>query len=394
MQNKSFLDFKSRAQDIVQTDIIDAESLLLSHQWSQLQQTIETIRQKIKQAGLWAPHLPEDIGGQGLTVSQLGQLSAILGQSPLGHVSFGCQAPDAGNAELLHLYADERIKKQFLIPLAKGDIRSCFAMTEPAMAGSNPTRLGASAELKDGHWHINGHKWFTTGADGADFAIIMAVTEPEAAKHQQASMIIVPTDTPGYSLERNISVMGSKGDGYFSHGEVKFTDVKVPEHNLLGQRGDGFLMAQQRLGPGRIQHCMRWIGIARRCFDIMCRHVKQRQITDTQTLAQQPVMQVKIADSYAAIEAAQHLVQATAERIDKEGYAAARHDISMIKFHTAQMLQQVMNHAIQALGGLGVTDDTVLSFFYREERAARIYDGPDEVHQLSLAKQLLAQYKS
>ncbi len=394
MQNKSFLDFKSRAQDIVQTDIIDAESLLLSHQWSQLQQTIETIRQKIKQAGLWAPHLPEDIGGQGLTVSQLGQLSAILGQSPLGHVSFGCQAPDAGNAELLHLYADERIKKQFLIPLTKGDIRSCFAMTEPAMAGSNPTRLGASAELKDGHWHINGHKWFTTGADGADFAIIMAVTEPEAAKHQQASMIIVPTDTPGYSLERNISVMGSKGDGYFSHGEVKFTDVKVPEHNLLGQRGDGFLMAQQRLGPGRIQHCMRWIGIARRCFDIMCRHVKQRQITDTQTLAQQPVMQVKIADSYAAIEAAQHLVQATAERIDKEGYAAARHDISMIKFHTAQMLQQVMNHAIQALGGLGVTDDTVLSFFYREERAARIYDGPDEVHQLSLAKQLLAQYKS
>lgn len=394
MQNKSFLDFKSRAQDIVQTDIINAESLLLSHQWSQLQQTIETIRQKIKQAGLWAPHLPEDIGGQGLTVSQLGQLSAILGQSPLGHVCFGCQAPDAGNAELLHLYADERIKKQFLIPLAKGDIRSCFAMTEPAMAGSNPTRLGASAELKDGHWHINGHKWFTTGADGADFAIIMAVTEPEAAKHQQASMIIVPTDTPGYSLERNISVMGSKGDGYFSHGEVKFTDVKVPEHNLLGQRGDGFLMAQQRLGPGRIQHCMRWIGIARRCFDIMCRHVKQRQITDTQTLAQQPVMQVKIADSYAAIEAAQHLVQATAERIDKEGYAAARHDISMIKFHTAQMLQQVMNHAIQALGGLGVTDDTVLSFFYREERAARIYDGPDEVHQLSLAKQLLAQYKS
>lgn len=392
MQNKSFSDFKSHAQDIVQTDIIEAESLLLSHQWSQLQQTIETIRQKIKLSGLWAPHLPQDIGGQGLTVSQLGEFSAILGQSPLGHVCFGCQAPDAGNAELLHLYADDRIKKQFLIPLASGAIRSCFAMTEPAMAGSNPTRLGASAELKDGHWHINGHKWFTTGADGADFAIIMAVTEPKAAKHQQASMIIVPTDTPGYSLVRNISVMGSEGDGYFSHGEVKFTDVKVPQHNLLGQRGDGFLMAQQRLGPGRIQHCMRWIGIARRCFDIMCRHVKQRHITDTQTLAQQPVIQVKIADSYAAIEAAQHLVQATAERIDKEGYAAARHAISMIKFHTAQMLQQVMNHAIQALGGLGVTDDTVLSFFYREERAARIYDGPDEVHQLSLAKQLLAKF--
>jgi Acyl-CoA dehydrogenases len=376
----------------VQADIIAAEPLLLSHQWHALQQAIDSIRLKVKQAGLWAPHLPGNIGGQGLTVSQLGELSAILGQSPLGHVCFGCQAPDAGNAELLHLYADERIKSEFLIPLAKGEIRSCFAMTEPDMAGSNPTRLSATAKLIDGQWHIKGHKWFTTGADGANFAIIMAVTEPDAAKHQRASMIILPTDTPGYTLKRNISVMGSEGYGYFSHGEVTFNHVKVPQHNLLGQRGAGFLMAQQRLGPGRIQHCMRWIGIARRCFDIMCQHVLSRQITDSQTLAQQPVMQVKIADSYAAIEAAQHLVQATAERIDQDGYAAAKHDISMIKFHTAQMLQQVMNHAVQALGGLGVTDDTVLSFFYREERAARIYDGPDEVHQLSLAKQLLANY--
>ncbi|KAA3641064.1 MAG: acyl-CoA dehydrogenase [Proteobacteria bacterium] len=393
MQTTSFLDFKTQAESIIHSHIINAEPLLLSHQWDKLQQAIESIRQKVKKAGLWAPHLPKDIGGQGLTISQLGELSAVLGRSPLGHVCFGCQAPDAGNAELLHLYADKRIKSEFLHPLAAGDIRSCFAMTEPAMAGSNPTRLSATAELKNGQWHINGHKWFTTGADGADFAIIMAVTEPKAAKHQQASMIIVPTDSPGYALVRNISVMGSEGHGYFSHGEVKFSNVVVPEQNLLGQRGAGFLMAQQRLGPGRIQHCMRWIGIARRCFDIMCRYVNQRQITDQQTLAQQPVMQVKIADSYAAIEAAQYLVQATAERIDKAGYAAAKHDISMIKFHTAQMLQNVMNHAIQALGGLGVTDDTVLSFFYREERAARIYDGPDEVHQLSLAKQLLAQYR-
>ena len=377
---------------MVTSQIFDAEHDLLAHQWHQLDRSVKNIRAEVKRAGLWAPHLPTDLGGQGLTVSQMGELSAILGQSPLGHVCFGCQAPDAGNAELLHLYANDRIKKDFLMPLAKGDIRSCFAMTEPAMAGSNPTRLSATAKLVDGYWRINGHKWFTTGADGADFAIVMAVTEPDAPKHRQASMIIVPTDNPGYSLKRNISVMGSSGHGYFSHGEVLFNDVNVPEKNLLGQPGQGFLMAQQRLGPGRIQHCMRWIGIARRCFDIMCRYVKQRQITDSQTLAQQPVMQVKIAECYAAIEAAQHLVQATAERIDKAGYAAAKHDISMIKFHTAGMLQQVMNHAVQALGGLGVTDDTVLSFFYREERAARIYDGPDEVHQLSLAKQLLTQY--
>lgn len=393
MQATQFTAFKSRAQDIVQSSVFEAESFLLNHQWPELESAIDKIRTQVKRDGLWAPHLPIDIGGQGLTVNQLGKLSAVLGQSPLGHVCFGCQAPDAGNAELLHLYADERIKKQFLLPLAGGDIRSCFAMTEPAMAGSNPTRLACTAELKNGQWHINGHKWFTTGADGADFAIVMAVTEPQAAKHQKASMIIVPTDTEGFQLKRNIPIMGSSGHGYFSHGEVLFNDVKVPEHYLLGEPGHGFLMAQQRLGPGRIQHCMRWIGIARRCFDILCRYVNSRQITDNQTLAQQPVMQVKIAECYAAIEAAQHLVQATAQRIDDVGYKAAKHDISMIKFHTAQMLQLVMNHAIQGLGGLGVTDDTVLSFFYREERAARIYDGPDEVHQLSLAKQILANYQ-
>lgn len=392
MQANKFSTFKSRAHDIVQSSVIEAEPLLLNHQWPALQQAIDEIRAEIKRAGLWAPHLPTHIGGQGLSVSQLGELSAVLGQSPLGHVCFGCQAPDAGNAELLHLYADEQIKNQFLLPLATGEMRSCFAMTEPAMAGSNPTRLACTAELSNGQWHINGHKWFTTGADGADFAIVMAVTEAQAAKHQKASMIIVPTDTEGFELVRNISVMGSRGHGYFSHGEVLFKNVTVPEHFLLGERGQGFLMAQQRLGPGRIQHCMRWIGIARRCFDILCRHVSSRQITDQQTLAQQPVMQVKIAECYAAIEAAQHLVQATAQRIDDVGYTAAKHDISMIKFHTAQMLQKVMNHAVQGLGGLGVTDDTVLSFFYREERAARIYDGPDEVHQLSLAKQLLANY--
>ncbi len=392
MQSEPFQQLLDKAQRFLHNHIIPIEPLLLSHQWLELDKVLADLRQQVNNEKMWAPHLPTSLGGLGLQVAQLGQISKVLGQSPLGHYCFGCQAPDAGNAELLHLYATKQIKQQFLEPLAAGTIRSCFAMTEPHMSGSNPTRLTCQAIANEDGWLINGHKWFTTAADGADFTIVMAVTDTSAAKHQQASMLIVPMTTKGVTLKRNISVMGSTGQGYFSHGEVLFENVQVGSENLLGKQGHGFLMAQQRLGPGRIQHCMRWIGIAQRCFDILCKHVKHRQITDTQSLADQPLMQAKIAECYAAIKSTEYLVQATADRIDKDGFDSAKHDISMIKFHTAQMLQTVMDHTVQALGALGVTDDTVVAFFFREERAARIYDGPDEVHKLSLAKQLLKNY--
>ena len=378
---------------IMREQVIPLEPLLLSQQWENLFSAMNEIRRKVKDQGLWGPNLPGDIGGMSLSVRQLGLISEVTGQSPLGHYCFGCQAPDAGNAELLHLYANDFIKEQFLLPLAQGDIRSCFAMTEPHTAGSNPTLLDTTAELVDDHWVINGRKWFTTAADGASFTIVMAVTDPEAPKHQRASMIIVPLDTEGYRNVRNIPVMGHSGSGYYSHSEVEFTNCRVPASHLIGQRGAGFKMAQQRLGPGRIQHCMRWIGIANRCFELMCRHIKTRQITPKATLAEQPVMQAKVAESFAALNASRALVLETANIIDQQGWAAAKHHISMIKFECAGMLQLVVDNALQSMGALGMTDDSIVAFFYREERAARIYDGPDEVHKISLAKSLLNNFQ-
>ncbi len=374
---------------IVKQQVIPLEPLFLTQQWDELYSQLDQVREQVKAAGLWAPNLPESVGGMSLSTAQLGQISEVTGQSPLGHYCFGCQAPDAGNAELLHLYANDFIKDNFLLPLAQGKLRSCFAMTEPHTAGSNPTMLDATAELVDDHWVINGRKWFTTAADGASFTIVMAVTDPDAVKHKRASMIIVPLDNPGYKNLRNIPVMGHSGSGYYSHSEVEFTDCKVPANHLIGNQGDGFKMAQQRLGPGRIQHCMRWIGIARRCFDLMCTHVKQRQITATSTLADQAVIQTMIAESFAAMNASRCLVMETARIIDEQGFDAAKHHISMIKFECANMLQSVMDKTLQSMGALGMTDDRIVAFFYREERAARIYDGPDEVHKISLAKSLL-----
>jgi len=390
------LDFElmlEKINTILNEQVIPLEPLLLTQQWSLLFTQLDHIRSHVKSQQLWAPNLPASLGGLSLSTTQLGLISEVTGQSPLGHYCFGCQAPDAGNAELLHLYANDFIKTNFLLPLAQGDIRSCFAMTEPHTAGSNPTLLDATAELIDDHWVINGRKWFTTAADGAAFTIVMAVTDPDAIKHQRASMIIVPLDTPGYKRIRNIPVMGHSGSGYFSHSEVSFENCKVPANHLIGERGHGFKMAQQRLGPGRIQHCMRWIGIAKRCFDLMCKHSLQRQITPTSRLADQAIMQAKIAESFAALNASRALVIETAKIIDEQGFDAAKHHISMIKFECANMLQLVMDNALQSMGALGMTDDSIVAFYFREERAARIYDGPDEVHKISLAKSLLKKYQ-
>jgi len=378
---------------IIKQQVIPLEALFLTQQWDDLYQQMDQIRSQVKAQGLWAPNLPDSVGGMSLSITQLGQISEVTGQSPLGHYCFGCQAPDAGNAELLHLYANDFIKSNFLLPLANGQIRSCFAMTEPHTAGSNPTMLDSTAELIDGYWVINGRKWFTTAADGAQFTIVMAVTDPEAPKHLRASMIIVPLDNPGFKNIRNISVMGHSGSGYFSHSEVEFKNCKVPANHLIGEQGQGFKMAQQRLGPGRIHHCMRWIGIANRCFELMCQHVLQRAITPTSTLADQAVIQSKIAESFAAINASRCLIMETAKIIDEQGFDAAKHHISMIKFEAANMLQKVVDNALQSMGALGMTDDSIVAFFYREERAARIYDGPDEVHKLSLAKSLLKNFR-
>ncbi len=372
----------------VDEHVIPLEPLLLSQQWSELNSALSRIRKKVKYQNWWPTH-PEL---KPMPLYHMGLLSEIVGRSPLGHYAFGFQAPDIGNMELLEQFGSAELKNKWLRPLKLGDIRSCFAMTEPNNPGSNPTLLSTTAEIKNDQWVINGHKWFTTSADGAQFMIVMAITDPSAPKHLRASMILVPADTPGMKLIRNIPVMGHSGHGYFSHGEIEFKDCHIPVNNLIGKAGQGFKLAQHRLGPGRIHHCMRWIGVANRCFDLMCKHVKNRQITDQQVLADQALIQAKVADAYTSIQAARALVLNTAKHIDDTNFEATRFNISMIKFHCADMLQKVINHSLQCLGSAGMSDDHIIAYFYREERAATIYDGPNEVHQLSLAKQILKSY--
>ncbi|NUP08581.1 MAG: acyl-CoA dehydrogenase [Polyangiaceae bacterium] len=349
-------------------------------------------RRKVKQLGLWAPHLPEAWGGMGLTLTEHARVSEELGKSPIGHYVFNCQAPDVGNMEILMQYGDDAQKRQFLTPLANGDIRSCFSMTEPDLPGSNPTWLGTQATLDGDEWVIRGRKWFTSSAEGAAFAIVMAVTDPDAAPHMRASQIIVPTDTKGFRIIRNIPVMGEPGDDYGSHAEVEYVDCRVPAKNLLGPRGGGFFVAQERLGPGRIHHAMRWIGIAERAFDLMCTRAATREVAPGKKLAHKQIVQGWIAECRAQIDAARLYVMHTAWRIEKEGAHEARDGISAIKFYVADVLTNVLDRAIQVHGALGLTDDTVLAYYYRHERAAHIYDGADEVHKVSLAKRIMKRY--
>ena len=352
------------------------------------------LQHKVRQMDLWAPNHPVEFGGLGLSMVEHGLLSEELGRSPLGHSVFGVQAPDAGNIEILHTHATPEQREQYLRPLVAGEVRSCFSMTEPETAGSNPTLLETTA-VKDGtDYVINGQKWFTSSADGAAFAIVMAVTDPDAAPHQRASMILVPTDTPGFELIRNVSVMGHAGSGHASHAEVSYQSCRVPQTNLLGREGAGFAIAQERLGPGRIHHCMRWLGIASRAFDLMCDRANDRVITsDGDTLADRQVIQHWAAELDAEIRSARLLTLHAAWMIDEHGAKAARDEISAIKFSVAATMLRAVDTAIQVHGALGVTDDTILSHWYRHERAARIYDGADEVHKTSLGVRILRRRK-
>jgi alkylation response protein AidB-like acyl-CoA dehydrogenase len=379
----------TEVRGFVDEELRPLERHLLAGDWRRLEAALTEKRAQIQARGWWAPNLPSEAGGTGSSLVELGLLSEELGRTPVGHFVFGCQAPDAGNAELLLLHGTQAQKSTYLEALAAGDIRSCFCMTEPEFAGSNPVRMGTRAVRDGDEFVIDGHKWFATAADGARRAIVMAVTDPDGPKYRQASMILVDCDTPGFHLERNIPVMGHAGQGYFSHGQVRLENCRVPASNLLGEAGAGFVMAQERLGPGRIHHCMRWIGICRRAIEMMCDYALARELAPDRPLASEQIVQVWIAESIAELEAARSLVLETAWRIQEHGFKAARDHISMIKFLTANTLQRVLDRAVQIHGALGVTDDTVLAFWYREERAARIYDGPDEVHKLSLARHVL-----
>jgi acyl-CoA dehydrogenase len=370
---------------------IPLERAFLQRPFRDLVPQLAALRAEVKRANLWAPHLPREHGGLGLTLPEFAQVSAVLGETPIGHYLFNCQAPDIGNQELLLSHGTPAQRAQWFEPLARGEIRSCFAMTEPEFAGSNPVWMDTQARREDDAYVITGHKWFTSSADGAAFTIVMAVTAPAAPPHKRASQIIVPMDTPGVQTVRNIPVMGEGGSDYASHAELRFVDVRVPVTNRIGDEGAGFALAQERLGPGRIHHCMRWLGICERAFRLMVHRAATRELAPGEALGRQQAVQHWIAECRAEMDAARLLVMDVAERIEREGAQAARDGISMIKFHVAGVLQRVLDRAIQVHGALGMTDDTPLAYWYRHERGARIYDGPDEVHKSAVARRILSE---
>jgi acyl-CoA dehydrogenase len=413
-------------EDFVSGELIPLEAEFFSKEFRDLVPLLETKREKVRALGLWGPQIPTELGGMGLSLVEHGYVSEALGRSPLGHYVFGCQAPDAGNIEILHMFGTKEQQEEWLVPLAQGKIRSCFAMTEVGTAGSNPTLLEARA-VKDGdHYVLNGHKWYTTAADGAAFAIAMMVTNPDAHPAMRASMFIVPTNTPGFRIVRNIPIMGHAGSDYNSHSEVMFENCRIPKENLLGREGAGFKIAQERLGPGRIHHCMRWLGISARAFEMLCQRANKRKIhNDPSTgsgqapstgteggdlrirkanppvagrvagiyLADSEITQLYVAELAAELHGARLMTLSAAWAIENLGMSKARDEVAMIKFVVANTMNRIIDRALQIHGGLGMADDTILAYFFRHERAARIYDGADEVHKASLGKRVLREYR-
>jgi acyl-CoA dehydrogenase len=350
---------------------------------------MQELRARAKAAGIWAPHLPEEAGGTGSGFLEYALLNEEIGRSTWAQLVFNCQAPDAGNGEILHLFGTEEQKERFLRPLVEGTARSFFSMTEPEVSGADPTALRTTAVLDGDEWVIDGHKWFSSSAEGAAFGIVMAVTDAEATPHRRMSQILVPTDTPGYELIRAIPVLGHAGRGWSTHCEVRYTGVRVPRENVLGEPGDGFRIAQKRLGPGRIHHVMRWLGQMQRAFELMCAYALEREVGGG-PLAEKQTVQNWIAESAAEIQACRLLTLDAARKLDEGD--EARVEVSLIKFYAARVLNDVIDRAVQTHGARGLTDETPLGHMYAMARAARIYDGPDEVHKMVVSRRILKEF--
>ena len=351
---------------------------------------IAELRKKAQSAGIWAPHLPEEAGGSGSGFLEYALLNEEIGRSTWAQLVFNCQAPDAGNGEILHMFGTDDQKERFLRPLVEGTARSFFSMTEPEVSGADPTDLRTSAVLDGDAWVIDGHKWFSSSAEGAAFGIVMAVTDPDAPPHRRMSQILVPTDTPGYEVVRAVPVLGHAGRGWSTHCEVRYTGVRVPRENVLGEPGDGFRIAQKRLGPGRIHHVMRWLGQMQRAFELMCAYSLEREVGGA-PLAEKQTVQNWIAESAAEIQACRLLTLDAARKLDEGG--EARVEVSLIKFYAARVLNDVIDRAIQVHGARGLTDETPLGTMYAMARGARIYDGPDEVHKMVVARRILKEFR-
>jgi len=350
---------------------------------------VKELQQKAKSLGLWNLFLPDEEHGAGLSNAEYAPLCEVMGRSYIAPRIFNCAAPDTGNMEILAEFGTEEQKERWLRPLLEGEIRSCFSMTEPEVSGADPTGLRTRAVRDGDEWVIDGHKWFTTGAIGARFAIVMAITNPDGAPHERASQIIVPTDAPGFHVVRAVSVMGHAGGG--GHCEIRYEGCRVPYANLLGPENGGFVIAQARLGPGRIHHCMRAIGLAERGFEIMCRYANDR-VAFGGPLGEKQFVQDWVATSRMEIDQARLLTLYAAWKMDTHGKKVARQEISMIKVVVPNMLQRVLDRAIQCLGALGMSDDTPVAQMWRESRSLRIADGPDEVHKMVIARRELRRF--
>jgi acyl-CoA dehydrogenase len=379
----------------VRQNVWPLETLVDELGWDGLQRAAKPLQEQVKAQGLWAAHLDPELGGQGFGQVRLGLMHEILGSSPIAPFMFGNAAPDSGNSEIIALVGSPAQKERYLYPLLAGDLKSSFSMTEPETAGSDPTMLSTRAVRDGDEWVINGHKWFSSNGSIADFLIVMAVTDPDARPHQRASMLIVDADTPGVTIVRDVATMEHPYESfgrYGNHAEIRYEDVRVPADALLGTEGAGFLIAQQRLYPGRIHHCMRWLGVARRAFDMLCERSLYRE-SHGAVLAKHQTIQNWIADSEAEVQAARLMTLHAAWKMDTHGVAAARKEIALIKFYGAKVLHDVIDRSLQAHGGLGYSTDLPLEAMYRMARAARIYDGPDEVHRASVARQVLRGYE-
>jgi acyl-CoA dehydrogenase len=384
---EQFAELREAYRAFMEEHVYPAEGVL-AREDEEADAAIAELRARAKAEGLWAPHLPPEAGGTGRGFLAYAHLNEEIGRSVWAQLVFNCQAPDAGNGEILHLFATDEQKERFLRPLVEGETRSFFSMTEPEVSGADPTGLQTTAVLDGDEWVIDGRKWFSTAAEGAGFGIVMAVTDPDGEPHRRMSQILVPADTPGIEIEP-VPVFGHRGRGWSTHCEVTYTGVRVPAANLLGRRGDGFRIAQKRLGPGRIHHVMRWLGQMQRAFELMCRYALEREAFGG-PLADKQTVQNWIADSAAEIQACRLMTLDTAHKIDAG--SEARVEVSLIKFYAARVLNDVIDRAVQVHGGLGLTDRTPLATMLVMARGGRIYDGPDEVHRMVVSRRILREF--
>ena len=376
---------RRRVAEFVQEEVLPAEAGVTEDSF---QEVLTELRKRARDAGLWTPHLPAEWGGLGLRALGMALVSQELGVSGLASLALNVMAPDEGNMHLLLEAGTDEQKERYLRPLAEAEIRSCFAMTEKDVASSDPGQLKTRARRDGAEWVIDGEKWFVTGAAGAAFAIVVALSEPDEEKpHRRYSLFIVDADNPGWTVVREIPVMGSHGPG--GHCEVRLEGCRVAGDAMLGPPGEGFVLSQRRLGMGRIGHAMRWIGLSQRALDLAAGRALERRAFGKR-LAEHQAIQWMLADSAIELHASRLMVLHAAWKIDRG--LDHRREISMIKVFVAEALGRIVDRALQVHGALGISEETPLARFYQDARAARIYDGPSEVHRMAIARSLMRSF--